>query len=91
MPGNELIPALYVLVLNLAAFAAFGIDKYRAGKGQWRISERTLHLLALCGGSAGALLGMHLFHHKTRRRQFRWGLPLYLLAHLSLAVWLIFT
>ncbi|MCH4167204.1 MAG: DUF1294 domain-containing protein [Megasphaera sp.] len=62
--------------LNIIAFAAFGIDKYKALHHSWRIRERTLLILALLGGSIGAIIGMIVFHHKTRHLKFRYGLPL---------------
>ncbi len=83
------LAALYLAALNLAAFCAFGADKRRARRHAWRISERTLLLLALAGGSLGALCGMHAFHHKTRHWYFRWGLPAILLAHCALAILLL--
>lgn len=63
-------------VFNIIAFAAFGIDKYKAIHHSWRIRERTLLVLALLGGSIGAIIGMIVFHHKTQRLKFRYGLPL---------------
>ena len=74
----------YLIAVNLAAFAAFGIDKARAKRGAWRIPERTLFLLALIGGSVGAICGMFFFHHKTRHWYFRCGLPLILAAQCAL-------
>ena len=50
--------ALWLIVINLATFAVYGIDKSRAKRGVWRIPEKTLFLLPLLGGSIGALLGM---------------------------------
>ena len=64
-----------------------GLDKLRAVKGEWRISERSLFLLAAAGGSAGALAGMFLFRHKTKHMSFRIGLPLILLLQLAAALW----
>ncbi|MGW8201576.1 DUF1294 domain-containing protein [Sphingomonas bisphenolicum] len=55
---------------NLVAFALFGMDKRRARLGLRRLSERTLLLWALAGGSAGALVGRRLFRHKTRKQPF---------------------
>lgn len=75
----------YLIVCNLAAWLLFGIDKRRAKKGRWRVSERTLILLALAGGSAGALVGMYFFHHKTRKKKFSIGIPLILAAQLLAA------
>ena len=78
--------AVYLSVINLAAFLTFGADKRRAKRRQWRVPERTLFLLALLGGSVGAICGMCAFHHKTRHWYFRWGLPAILLAQAAL-VW----
>ena len=73
--------------MNLIAFALYGIDKRRAKQGAWRISEYTLLLVALLGGSLGALLGMRYFRHKTRHRKFRYGIPLILLLQLGLELY----
>lgn len=72
--------------LNLAAFAAMGIDKRRAKQDAWRIRERTLFLLALFGGSLGAMAGMWIFHHKTRHWYFVIGMPAILILQLAAAV-----
>ena len=69
---------IYLEILNLLAFAAMGLDKVRARSGRWRIPEATLLALAIAGGSIGALAGMHLFHHKTRKPKFKYGLPVIL-------------
>ena len=66
---------LYLAAVNLAAFAAMGLDKRRAQKGRWRVRERTLFLLALLGGSVGSLAGMRCFRHKTKHRSFVFGVP----------------
>ena len=78
----------YLLTMNVVSFAAFGIDKYKAKRGLWRISEATLLLLAVVGGSLGALLGMRIWHHKTKHAKFRYGLPLIILAQLGLIYYL---
>ena len=77
----------YLVLMNLIAFALYGIDKRRAKQGAWRISEYTLLLVALLGGSLGALLGMRYFRHKTRHRKFRYGVPLILLLQLGLGLY----
>lgn len=69
----------YILCINLLTFIIYGIDKRRAIKQRFRISEATLLILALIGGSVGALLGMHLWHHKTRHLRFSIGIPCILL------------
>ena len=79
--------AAYLAAVNLIAFAVFGVDKRRAKRKQWRVPERTLFLLALLGGSLGAVCGMCTFHHKTRHWYFRYGLPTILLAHCAVLIW----
>lgn len=74
--------------VNVVTFALYGIDKYKAKKGRWRIPERTLLLLPLLGGSVGGILGMAAFHHKTRHWYFRVGLPAMFLLQAALAVYL---
>lgn len=78
------ILTVYFILLNLIGFAAMGSDKKRAIRGAWRISEASLFLTALLGGALGCTLGMHCFHHKTRHRYFRYGMPGILLLHLLL-------
>ena len=68
----------YLLIINLLAFAAFGIDKYKAMRHAWRIPEKTLFGVALLGGSVGAIIGMRIFHHKTKHWYFVVGMPLIL-------------
>ena len=60
--------------------------KWKAKKGRWRISEATLLMLAVVGGSVGAWLGMKVWHHKTMHKKFKYGLPLILLAQLALVL-----
>lgn len=66
--------AVYTAI-SLIAFFAYGIDKYKAKKRHFRISEATLLCLGFFGGSVGALLGMNLFRHKTRHWYF-WAVNL---------------
>ena len=74
--------------INAVTFALYGIDKYKAKKGHWRIPEKTLLLLPLLGGSVGGILGMSVFHHKTRHWYFRIGLPVMFLLQAAAAVYL---
>ncbi|WP_294720446.1 DUF1294 domain-containing protein [Prevotella sp.] len=48
----------YILCINVVTLIVYGIDKYKAKKAKWRISEATLLLLAILGGSIGAWIGM---------------------------------
>lgn len=73
-------------LMNLLAFAAMAADKALAQKGARRISEGSLLLPAVLGGSPGAILAMYLFRHKTRHGLFQIGLPVILLAQIALAV-----
>lgn len=72
----------YLAVINLAGFAAFGIDKYKAIHHKWRIRESALFAIAILGGSVGCLIGMRVFHHKTLHPSFRIGIPLILVVEL---------
>ena len=80
---------LYLLAVNAAAFCLMGADKRRARRGTWRFSEKALFLPAVLGGALGGLLGMRVFHHKTRHWYFRFGFPPLLALQLALGVWLI--
>lgn len=81
--------SLYLLAVNLAAFTMMGLDKRRARKGSWRIAEKTLFLPAVLGGALGGLIGMRMFHHKTKHWYFRWGFPLLLALQLAGLGWLV--
>ena len=81
---------IYLCVINLAAFLAMGLDKWKAKKNAWRIPEKTLFLLVILGGSVGGVLGMQIFRHKTRHWYFKWGFPAILAVHLILALMVLF-
>ena len=78
----------YLLVINAVAFIMYGIDKYKAKKAKWRISEATLLLLAVLGGSIGAWMGMKVWHHKTMHKKFKYGIPAILLMQIALMAYL---
>ena len=80
---------LLLIAVNLVSFCLYGLDKLKAKKGLWRIRESTLLLVALFGGSLGALLGMEVFRHKTKHWQFRILVPVFLALHVALGVWLV--
>lgn len=80
---------VYLIIINLLSLFLMTEDKRRARRHLWRIPERTLFAAALVGGSVGALLGMYLFHHKTRHWYFVVGMPLILAAQLAAGWWLL--
>ncbi len=82
--------AVWLIFINLLAFALFGVDKRRSKRHSWRIRERSLLLAAALGGSLGALLGMLAFRHKTRHGKFMIGVPVLLAIHVAIWLWLRF-
>lgn len=79
---------LYLLGINIVAFVAFGVDKYKAQHNQWRIPESTLLTLAAVGGSIGAYAGMKVWHHKTLHNKFRYGIPAIFIIQIIALGWL---
>ena len=79
---------VYLLEINVVALLLSAIDKACARKAIWRVSEVTLLLSAVLGGSVGLLLGILLFRHKTKHNRFRIGVPLILLGQLVLVYFL---
>lgn len=75
---------IYLAVINVATFFTFGIDKLKARRDKWRIRETSLLLLALLGGSLGAWIGMKVWHHKTKLKKFKYGIPVILVVHIVL-------
>lgn len=80
----------YFVAVNVVTFVVYGIDKWKAKKGRWRISEATLLFLAVIGGSIGAWMGMSVWHHKTLHKKFRYGIPLIFIAQLGLILYFLF-
>ena len=78
----------YLLAVNSLTFLLYGIDKYKAKKGRWRISEATLLTMAAIGGSIGAWAGMHIWHHKTMHKKFKYGIPVIIIMQIALVVYL---
>jgi uncharacterized membrane protein YsdA (DUF1294 family) len=82
----KIILILY-LALNLITFFVYGIDKWKAKKGKWRISEATLLILAAVGGSIGAWCGVKVWHHKTLHKKFRYGIPAIIILQIAAIIW----
>ena len=90
MTGDSPIVFIALAAMNALTFALYGIDKSRARRGAWRIRESTLLGTAACFGALGALLGMYVFHHKTKHRAFALGVPALLLVQAVLLAALLF-
>ena len=80
---------LYLIIINASAFLLMLMDKQKAKRGAWRISEATLLWVSILGGSIGSLLGMYLCRHKTRHIKFTLGIPLILAAQIALLLWFV--
>ena len=77
---------IYLIGINLAGFIIMGVDKKRAIRGAWRISEASLFFTALLGGSLGCILGMQHFRHKTKHWYFKYGMPAILVVQVLLFI-----
>ena len=89
--------AIWLVLINLVTFFVFGLDKLKAKRkvnkeSVRRVPEKTLFLLAIFGGSIGALLGMKAWHHKTLHKSFRFGIPAILVLQILIpaGLWLYF-
>ena len=80
---------IYLIIINLIAFIAMYLDKRKARYGKWRIPEQSLFILALIGGSIGAIIGMYTFRHKTKKYKFSIGFPVILILQILLifSIW----
>lgn len=65
----------YITTINIFTFLSFGVDKSKAKRNSYRISEKCLITLCICGGSVGGIIGMQIFHHKTKHKIFKFGIP----------------
>ena len=92
MTAARVLPVLLacVAIMSVVAFAAFGIDKWKAQHHRRRISERTLLWLTALGGSLGAWTGMLIWRHKTLHRKFRYGVPAIFVAQMAAVGYLLF-
>lgn len=84
----EAIIWYYLLLINIVAFFVCRKDKILSKKHKKRISEKTLFVLAMAGGSIGLLAGMRLFRHKTLHKRFSLGVPFILFVQAALYIYL---
>ena len=75
---------IYIAIINLYGFLIMYLDKKRSIKGQWRIPESRFFVVAILLGSLGTLLGMKLFHHKTKHWYFKYGIPAIMVVQIAL-------
>ncbi len=87
---GQIIFLAYLIILNTLTFGVYGADKSFAVTGHRRVRERTLLLLAFCGGSAGALAATQFFRHKRQKGVFFIPLLIIFTLHIG-ATWLILT
>lgn len=80
---------VYLLSVNIVAFMMYYVDKMKAIHHQYRISEMTLLFIAFIGGSFGAMIAMHVFHHKTQKFKFRFLIPLLCILDLFLVAYIL--
>ncbi len=88
MDTPHLFLTYLLLAINVLTFLIYGLDKYKAKRARWRISERTLLSMALVGGSIGTWLGMKVWHHKTMHKKFKYGIPAILSLQIVLTLFL---
>lgn len=79
---------IYLLAINIIAFLAMGIDKWKAKRNAWRIQESTLTTLVLLGGGIGGIAGMYTFRHKTQKPRFFIGFPLIIIAQIIIIIYI---
>lgn len=79
------IISLYILIINLVGFLLMLVDKKRAIKKEWRISEKALFIISILGGSIGIYIGMYTFRHKTKHLKFTLGIPIIIIIQVYIA------
>lgn len=79
----------YLIIINLISFFTMYIDKKKAKKGKWRISEWTLFMIVILGGGIGGIAGMKVFRHKTKKAKFYIGFPAIMILQIALVIWII--
>ena len=78
-----------IVAINMIAFIMYGLDKLKAKRGKWRISETALFVIAMVGGSVGALMAMSLFHNKTQKNSFMYAIPVIMIVLVAVALCLL--
>ena len=89
MSEIQKIVIIYLASINVATFFTYGIDKLKAKRSKWRVREAALLILAVLGGSIGALLGMKIWHHKTMHNKFKYGVPAIIIVQIAIIGYLL--
>ena len=82
------IAIIYFAAINVVTFFMYGIDKWKAKRSKWRISEATLLWMAVIGGSIGAWLGIKIWNHKTMHKKFKYGVPAIIILQIAIIVYI---
>jgi uncharacterized membrane protein YsdA (DUF1294 family) len=80
---------IYLIVINVIAFGVMGVDKYKAQRHKWRISESSIFIIGLAGGGVGVLIGMGVFHHKTKHLKFTIGIPVVVVLNIASLIYIL--
>lgn len=86
--NKEIILLSYLLSINLSSFILFAIDKKRARKKKWRISEKILLITSFIGGATGSLMSMVIFKHKLSKKGFYMGVPVFIVLNRIMVIWI---
>lgn len=87
--SGEMIGLIYLVAVNLGAFGLMGLDKWKARRRRWRISEKMLFLGPILGGALGGLAGMYHFRHKTKHWYFKYGFVAIFLVEYGLGLYVL--
>ena len=77
---------VYLFIINLIAIFAIALDKSAARNGEARVKESSLFVVAAIGGGIGMYMAMRIFHHKTRKNKFMFGIPAIVLTEMALFI-----
>ncbi|MBM0067147.1 DUF1294 domain-containing protein [Alkalicoccobacillus gibsonii] len=80
---------IYYFIMSIVGYISMAQDKQRAIKQMRRTPEKTLLGIALLGGVFGSFLGMRIRRHKTKHLTFSLGLPILMLVHLGLLLFIL--
>lgn len=86
--GQEIFLLFYLITVNIISFILFALDKRRARRKDWRISENILLLVSLIGGGTGSLMAMVIFKHKLSKKRFYIGVPIFIILNRIAIIWI---